>query len=106
MRAAEAGHLECVKQLAEADSAHLNAQDKDGNTALMAAAGNGHNAVVHMLLEHHADVGLRNKDDHTALTKAMSGYGDAATVMLLVSRAVPINATVKVLCLGYFCQLT
>jgi hypothetical protein len=117
MRAAEAGHIECCKQLANASQNSINMQDKDGNSAMMVAAGNGHNAVVHLLIEHRGgklcnlhfcictylngtllftDVLLKNKDDHTALTKAMAGYGDAATVLLLCSRNVMVNASVRV----------
>jgi ankyrin repeat protein len=52
--------------------ANANAQDSNGNTALMAAAEYNNVEAVRLLLEAHADRGLRNRDGQTALSIAAS----------------------------------
>lgn len=47
--------------------ADINAQDKDGRTALMYASQNGQAGIVRMLVEAKADVNARDKDGATAL---------------------------------------
>jgi len=48
-------------------SADANARDRDGNTALMLAAGKGAFQVIETLLKGGADVNAENKDGQTAL---------------------------------------
>ena len=47
--------------------ADKNAKDKYKNTALMIAAGNGHEEVVKLLLEKGADINAENRDGKNAL---------------------------------------
>lgn len=69
--------------------ADVYAKAHNGWTALHWAAGNGHEAVVQLLLEHEADVHTGN--GWTALYRA-SGNGHEAVVQLLqTSSRPPIN---------------
>ena len=47
----------------------INAKNEKGRTALSSAAKTGHEAVVRLLLEHMADVNVRDKDGLIALLK-------------------------------------
>lgn len=52
--------------------ANVNAQDRNANTALMAAVEYNNVEAVKLLLKAHADRGLRNKAGQTALSIASS----------------------------------
>ena len=56
-----------------AAKASLNAKDKDGTTALMAASARGHFDVVSTLLAAGANINDQNDDGHTALMFAYNG---------------------------------
>jgi ankyrin repeat protein len=62
----------------------INAQDCNGETALMKAAWRGHADIVKTLLSLRADASLRSSDGHTALIAACMGSGDAETVTVLI----------------------
>ena len=64
--AVQNGHHDCEKLLLEA-GADVNAQDKDGRTALMMATRNGHDKCVELLIERGVDVNVKDNDGRTAL---------------------------------------
>src|SRR5438046_8176838 len=72
-------------------NADVNKGDKGGGTALHWAAGNGHEAVVRLLLEHNADVNITSyKNGRTALhLGALNGH--EAVVQLLLEHNADIN---------------
>lgn len=74
--------------------ADINAQDKDGSTALILASDKGHEAVVRLLIDKGAGVNAQNKDGSTALILA-SEKGHAAVVRLLINRGADVNAQNK-----------
>ena len=55
----------------------------DGFTALMCAAGGGHEAVAQLLLQHGADVTAAENDGSTALMCAAQGGHEAVAQLLL-----------------------
>lgn len=63
--------------------ANPNATAREGETALMQAAGFGYEESVKILIEHHADVNLRDHKGRTALMHAaMGGHVDAIPLLL------------------------
>ena len=54
------GHRDVGISLLQA-GADINAQDKDGKTALMIAIINGHQALLDVLLKKNADIKLKNE---------------------------------------------
>jgi hypothetical protein len=65
-QAALAGHSACIVELFR-DVTDVNAQDRDGLTPLMLAAGQGHNSAVQSLLRHgKIDVAVENTSGQTA----------------------------------------
>ena len=65
-------------------------QGSNGATALMLAAGNGHERVVELLIQRGAEVNLQNSEGATALMGA-AYYGYARVVDMLLQRGVEIN---------------
>lgn len=68
---ARAGDVQKV-QMAIEEGVDLNVTDEEGNTALMLAAGPGHDEVVELLLSSGADIEARNRAGETALMRANS----------------------------------
>ncbi|KAK1240068.1 hypothetical protein MKX08_007510, partial [Trichoderma sp. CBMAI-0020] len=69
----------------------VNLQDKLGDTALIVAAGKGNDDVFNLLLDHHADVKVKNK--HLELPQhraALSGH--ASTITMLLETGADISA--------------
>ena len=66
IEAASKGDIDTVRTLL-AKGADVNAEDNDGNTALMASAKNGHTNIVQVLLKQGADVNAKTKSGETAL---------------------------------------
>ncbi|XP_025074544.1 osteoclast-stimulating factor 1-like, partial [Pogonomyrmex barbatus] len=64
--AARTGHLECAKELLNLVNPVINAQNKMGDTPLHIAASHGHLEMVNLLLEHNADMTLKNNDGYIA----------------------------------------
>ena len=68
--AAESGDEPLIKQYL-LDGMDPNAQDMDGNTALMAATLNGHLGMVRILLKAEADPNIRNSEKLSAVDFAV-----------------------------------
>ncbi|KAG3107639.1 hypothetical protein PI124_g13376 [Phytophthora idaei] len=78
--------------------AHVDVADDDGDTALMAAIEDGHDAVVQRLLECGASIDLVNNDGWTSLMKAsMNGHSEIVAILLpngaCVDKKDPVGAT-------------
>lgn len=71
--AAQAGDLDQVTALLQAGT-DCNVCNEEGTTALMFAAGNGHQAIVEVLVEAGADVNTKDALGWTALMKAIFNY--------------------------------
>ncbi len=74
--------LEMVKKFLD-KGINVNAASTSGNTALMEACAEGHVQVVLLLLDHGANLALRNKVGETAMVKAFTGK-DALEIRALV----------------------
>ena len=72
----------------EGKGAKTKLQSISGDTPLMVACGNGHEAVARLLLERGADATLRDMDGHTALFTARA-YERASIVALLKAHGAP-----------------
>ncbi len=82
LKAAQNRDKECVQTLLWAN-AHVNAQDKYGWTALIAAAFGGYNEIVELLLKHGADSNAQDIYGKTALMKAAAmGYTKIGELLL------------------------
>ena len=88
--------------------ADVNAKDKDGWTALMPAAGNGHPECVEKLIAHGADVNARSNNGWTALNWAADA-GRTECVEKLIAHGADVNAKsedgwtalIEAACCGY-----
>jgi len=69
---------------------YLNKLDGNGNTALLYAAREGHEAVVQLLVEKGANIEVKDSDSNTALIRAAL-YGHEAVVRLLVEKGADIE---------------
>src|SRR5687768_1326614 len=76
LRAASAGNVDTVRTLLASPNVDVNGIDDQGNTALIQAAGFGHNQVVTQLLIAKADSKIKNDDGKTALVVAAEGGHD------------------------------
>ncbi|KAJ7109047.1 ankyrin repeat-containing domain protein, partial [Mycena crocata] len=90
MVASKRGHSAVVKLLLE-HGANIEAQNKDGMTALMKASLEGHRMVVQLLLEQGAKIEGRDRWGMTALMKA-SIEGHSEVVQLLLEHGANIEA--------------
>lgn len=72
----------------------IDAVDKDGASALIAAAASGRDGMVRLLIENNAKVDLKDNDGWTALMYAASG-GHSSVVKELIEAKADINATEK-----------
>lgn len=73
---------EYVKKLLEEEKADPNQKNKDGCTALMAAAMRGQKDMVQTLLEYGADATLADNNGHTALVNAIFGNQEQTALLL------------------------
>jgi ankyrin repeat protein len=80
MEASSRGDLAQVNALC--DGGNVNRKDADGRTPLMAAALNGHLAVVKLLIERGTEVNERDKSGYTVLRQAL--FSDKANVVKLL----------------------
>lgn len=75
-----------------AAKANVNAQDSDGNTALMLASGNGHTEVVRALLAAKADVNAKSPDDSSTALYMAATNGHTAAVQALLGAEADVDA--------------
>lgn len=74
--AAAFGRQEMAEFLLDDNGADINAQDHEGQTALMKAVQHNRPQMVELLLERKADYNIADKSGNTALTLANTNYGD------------------------------
>ncbi len=86
--AAIAGDVEAVLRLLEL-GLPIDAVDQQGCTALLRAAGGGHENIVRALLERHADMHVSARTGATALSAAISMRHAGVVELLLQARANP-----------------
>lgn len=83
--AAMYGRNEIVSMLLDVSASNIDAMDKDGKTALMYAAENGHLDVVNLLINHGANIGVESGtifDKFTAQSLARrKGYKEIADLL-------------------------
>lgn len=72
-----------MKLLLNHGKCDINAKDKDGTNAIMAASVRGHKEVVFQLIEAGCEVNAQNVDGHTAL---MFGYNGKNQVEVLLDK--------------------
>lgn len=80
--AAKVGDLESVSKLLDL-GLHIDARDQQGCSALLRAAGGGHQALLELLLARGADAGLPAHNFATPLSAAIVARRDRATERLL-----------------------
>ena len=69
-KAATIGNKELVESLIQ-QGADVNAQNKEGATALMLAAGKGNKDIAELLIQHGANVNIRSNENVSALDLAL-----------------------------------
>ena len=94
IKAAKAGYVSRIKDLLAADSALINARDKDGSTPLHCATWKAQQQVVALLLESGADVNAHNANDHwgTTALHAAAHANQAAIAQMLIDHGADVNA--------------
>jgi ankyrin repeat protein len=90
--AAEKGYEAVVGFLIGRLNANVNFRDKIGQTALQAAAGGGHLAVVERLLREKADVNAAATNSGRTALQAAAGGGHLAVVKRLLQEKADVNA--------------
>lgn len=89
--AAGAGLLNRVEKLLAA-GVPANSVDVDGNSPLICAAEEGHEDVVHLLLQHKADVLVRNVESESALhVAAWNGHTAVVEALLAAGAGASVN---------------
>ncbi|MGL6029151.1 MAG: ankyrin repeat domain-containing protein, partial [Legionella sp.] len=77
------GHLDVIKWLLNEKIAHIDEQNKAGNTALILAAAYGHTQICKVLLDSNSNINVENNLKSTALSIALS-HNHLAVVDLLI----------------------
>ena len=88
--AARKGHRSTVECLLDR-GAYIEAEDKDGYTALILAAWQGHRSTVECLLDHGANIEVKSEYCYTALSRA-ARFGNKSIVECLLDRGADIEA--------------
>lgn len=81
LRAVDNGYIEAVNVLLSLVETDVNAHDEYGNTALHHAVAAGNMEMVELLLEHHADPSLLNRDGVSPADIARSLASDSHAVL-------------------------
>ena len=87
LKACERGDVAKVRQLLASDTTLVNAKGAHNKTPLHWAAGNGHKAVVELLLSHGADFTLRDHSNLTPLDRALEGKHTEIVELLQARKA-------------------
>lgn len=90
MRAASAGDIRTLRELAEGEGVEVNAQSPNGTTALIAAAKNGKKEAVFELIELGADLNIFDQEGMTALCWAAK-RGDVIIVQEILDKAIKLQ---------------
>ncbi|KAK4896162.1 Glycerophosphocholine phosphodiesterase, partial [Elasticomyces elasticus] len=77
-----------------------NVHDDTGITALGTAASNGHDSTVKLLLQHGADINLRNGDPRRSPIDAAARTGHLAVVRILLRSELPASLAASVTAYG------
>lgn len=85
--AVEKDNTEMLGKLLQEHSSIINAQDKNGYTALIKAASNGQINMVNFLLEAHPNINIKNIHGNTALMRASSSGHAKIITSLIVAGA-------------------
>jgi len=94
IRASMYGDTKIVEKLLN-KGANVNAQNYNGNTALILASSNGRTEIVEMLLKHpKIDVNLNDASGYTALMWA-SNMGHTEIVVMLLEKGADVNANME-----------
>ncbi|KAG9742030.1 purine and uridine phosphorylase, partial [Aureobasidium melanogenum] len=91
--AALSNHNRVLECLLGREGVHVDARDEDGRTALYWASEQGHDQIVQMLLDRHADVNAQGGEYGNALQAASYG-GHDKIVQMLLARGVRVTAKV------------
>lgn len=92
--AAQYGIVKWVKKLCAHKSININATLMSGETPLYLAAINGHENIVRLLLEHHANPKMSRHDGKLAILEAIKkGYSNI--VRLLIEYGAPVDSSLK-----------
>ena len=83
--------IEEIQKLLNKKSIDINAQDKDGYTAIAWAVKNNNLAIVNLLLNYNANVNIQNIDGYTALMWASRALIKQEIFNLLLNHAAKIN---------------
>ena len=82
MVAAREGKADVVRALLSGNDVNVNITDGQGNTPLIEASRFGHNDVARALIEHGADLKVKNKEGQTALILAVkNGHDDVVKIL-------------------------
>ncbi len=89
-----AGRIEAVRLLLSRN-ADVNALDNDGITPLLIAAGRGDSALVHLLVEHGADIDTIAENAGYNALMLVSARGDLDSVQLLLDKGAKVNLVAR-----------
>lgn len=91
--AALLGHLYIVMSLVEDFNVNVNDKDKDGCTAILLAAQNGHDELVMFLIKHSADVNVIDKNKRTLLHYIIENRSTELALQVINHTACNINTS-------------
>jgi serine/threonine-protein phosphatase 6 regulatory ankyrin repeat subunit B len=84
------GSFEKVKQCLDAGNVHVDSRNKDGDTALMCAARNGHKGICDLLITRGCKADMQSKYGSTALMFAADN-GHEGVCDLLITRGCKLD---------------